>query len=64
MTGDKVLEMLSRQVAKTGGVTEYSRKMGVDQGNLSRTLSGNRQPGKQLLDLLGLERVVTYRRKG
>ncbi len=63
MTGDKVLEMLAREVAKAGGVTEYARKHGLDQGNVSRTLSGNRQAGPQLLGLLGLERVVSYRKR-
>lgn len=53
--------MLAKQVGKSQA--DWSRKHGVSAAYVSDVLAGRRDPGKMILDALGLERVVTYRRK-
>lgn len=41
----------------------WARSRGISPSYVSEVLAGRRDPGKLILDALGLERVVTYRRK-
>lgn len=41
----------------------WAKAHGVSPAYVSDVLAGRREPGKLVLDALGLERVVTYRRK-
>lgn len=41
----------------------WAKANGVSPAYVSDVLAGRREPGKLVLDALGLERVVTYRRK-
>lgn len=43
--------------------TAWAKANGVSPAYVSDILAGRREPGKLVLDALGLERVVTYRRK-
>ena len=51
-------EMLSTATQK-----DVAAKLGVSQQYLSDVLTGRRAPGKSILDALGLEKVISYRRK-
>ena len=42
---------------------ELADELGVTEGYISHVLQGRRTFGPKLLTALGLERVVTYRRK-
>lgn len=54
--------MLDRECKRVGGVTAYSRQIGVSRELVRLVLVGHREPAKLILDALGLERVVSYRR--
>lgn len=43
---------------------QWAKKHGVSQTYVSDVINGRREPGKAILEALGLERVVTYRVKG
>jgi lambda repressor-like predicted transcriptional regulator len=55
----KILEQ--RRNGRT--IAALSRELGVSPAYLSDVLNGNREPGPKIIDALGLERVVTYRKK-
>ena len=59
---DTVRRMLSAQ-AERHGVVGLSRLWDVDMGYISRVMHGKQHPGISILDNLGLEKVVSYRRK-
>jgi len=40
-----------------------AKEIGISAQYLSDVLRGNRNPGKKILDFLGIEKVVIYRRK-
>lgn len=46
-----------------GNNAAWAKQNGVSASYVSDVLAGRREPGKLILDALGLERVVTYRRK-
>lgn len=54
-------ELLMKQVGNSQA--EWARKHGVSPAYVSDVLAGRREPGKLVLDALGLERVITYRKK-
>jgi len=43
--------------------SEYARKHSLSPAYVNDVLRGQREPGKKVLDSLGLEKVVSYRRK-
>lgn len=43
--------------------SEYARKNGLSPSYINEIIKGTREPGDKVLKVLGLERVVTYRRK-
>lgn len=51
-------EMVSRATQKA-----VADQLGFSQQYLSDVLHGRKEPGAKILDALGLERVITYRRK-
>lgn len=44
--------------------TEYARKNGLSPSYVGEVITGRREPGEKILAALGLERVVSYRKKG
>jgi predicted transcriptional regulator len=46
-----------------GSQTAWARHLGVSPSMVSGVLSGTRSPTKEMLDDLGMERVVIYRPK-
>lgn len=54
--------MLERRIAKSTA-KQVAEDIGVSASYLSEVIRGSRDPGPKILDALGLEKVVTYRRK-
>lgn len=55
-------EAVRRMVAEHGQ-SEAARRMGVSVSYICNMMKGRADPGPLVLDALGLEKVVTYRRK-
>lgn len=55
------VEILRSKVG--GNQSAWARSRGISPAYVSDVLAGRRDPGKLILDAIGLERVVTYRRK-
>ena len=54
---------LQRRRKRAGSWRKLANEIGTDHAYLYRVSKGEKQPGDTLLEALGLERVVTYRRK-
>jgi hypothetical protein len=52
-----------RRLAEREGRSELSRRMGVSPQLMTDVLAGRRTIGRKMLDFLGYERVVTYRKQ-
>lgn len=63
MNSQKVRGMLALKTANLGQMAAFARQHQISRGYLGDVLTGRREPGQKILDALGLERVVTYRRK-
>jgi len=63
MTEDKAIELLASACAQAGGQSAWAKRAGVSQQYVQDVLKRRRAPGKAILDALGLERVVTYRKR-
>jgi transcriptional regulator with XRE-family HTH domain len=55
----KILE--KRRDGRT--LADFAKELKVSPGYLRDILHGHREPGPKILEALGLERVVTYRRQ-
>ena len=62
MNAQTVRRKLKRLV-KQHGMRGLCRQWSVDPGYLSRVVNGKMEPGKQILDALGLYQVTSYRTK-
>ena len=60
---DHVLALLRRRCDEAGGQKVWARANGISTAYVSDVLNGRREPGDGILRPLGLEKVVTYRRK-
>lgn len=58
-----VTEELRRRLATAGTQKALADQLGISQPFLCQVINGQREPGKALLDTLGLERVVIYQPK-
>lgn len=64
MTLNQVHAMLRRECDKAGGQAAWAVAHAVSAAYVSDVLQGRREPGRKILDALGVERVVGYRKKG
>ncbi len=64
MTKTELLQYIQRLVDEAGSQKDLAEKLGVSAAYLSDVLQGKREPAGKLLDALGVERVVTYRKVG
>lgn len=55
-----VIKKIEQVVAEHGSQTAAARVLGVSTAYLSDILNGRRDPGKKVLDKLGLESSVIY----
>jgi hypothetical protein len=60
---DHVLALLRRRCDEAGGQKAWAKANGVSAAYVCDVLNGRREPGDGILRPLGLEKVVTYRRK-
>lgn len=60
---NEVIERLRQEAKKLGSQRALAIHYDIGQAYVSDVLSGRREPGKKILDALGLERVVGYREK-
>ncbi len=58
-----LIRALHREAKKAGSQKALANRMGVDPTYLSRVMREQKEAGPAILDPLGLERVVVYRRK-
>ena len=52
-----------RKLIESASQIDVAKRLGISPQYLSDVLNERRQPGKKILDGLGLRRVVTYQRK-
>ena len=52
-----------RNLVEQASQKSVATKLGFSQQYLCDVLRGRKEPGAKILDALGLERVITYRRK-
>lgn len=64
MTKSELLQHLRRLIDEAGTQKDLAVKLGVSPTYLGDVLLGRKEPGKKLLDALGFERVVIYRKVG
>jgi hypothetical protein len=55
--------MLRRMASRLGTQTALAYQLGIHPAYLNDVLNGRRDPGPAILEPLGYERVVIYRRK-
>lgn len=60
MTSDQVRTML--RLAINGNASAWAKERGMSPAYVSDILRGSREPAGKVLDALGVERVVTYRK--
>lgn len=57
-----VKRYLDERIRRLGRQLDVALKANVSQTHISEVLNGKAEPSRDLLDFLGLERVVTYKR--
>lgn len=60
---NSVRSALQRSVTDSGSQAAWCVEHKVSTAYLSDVMNGRREPGKKILDILGLESVVYYRSK-
>jgi hypothetical protein len=55
--------MIREAADAQGGIRALGRAWGVDYSYLSRIISGERVPGPEVLDAIGVVSVTTYKKK-
>ena len=63
MTLDDVRELLRQECERAGSQVAWAKAHGMAAAYVSDVIHGRRDPGGKLLDALGLDRVVTYRKR-
>lgn len=61
MSIDGVIALLDKACLAAGGQKAWAHQHRTSQSYVCDVLGGRREPGKAILDALGLEKVVTYR---
>jgi hypothetical protein len=60
---DEVQTRLRKATVVSGSQTRWAEEHGVSKQYVSFVLTGQRKPSAKILNALGLEKVVGYRRK-
>ncbi len=64
MNADDVRCALQRAIDQEGTAAAWCKRNKVARGYVSDVLSGRQEPGKAILDALGIEAVTTYKYRG
>lgn len=64
MNVDSVLQTLHRACEAAGGINQWSAANGLTDTYVRYVLARKQKPAGKLLNALGLEKVVDYRKKG
>jgi hypothetical protein len=60
LSAEDVLGILQAEIAEAGSQTAWARRTGANRTSLNLALTGRQPVTRNLLDALGLERVVAY----
>lgn len=60
---DELRAVLAGACEKAGGQSAWAKSHGLSAPYISDILKKRREPGPQVLDALGFERIITYRAK-
>jgi hypothetical protein len=63
MTEEELLDAIRVKAAKIGGQSHLAKEWHISPAYLSDVLNQRRSPGESILSPLGLERIVTYRKR-
>lgn len=63
MNEQEIIGLLSQKIKGAESQTAWAREHKISQTYVSLVLAGKTPPGWKILDALGYERVITYRRK-
>jgi DNA-binding phage protein len=63
ISGEDVLLMLNESIEETGGITAWSRQIGINRTYLSLVLNRRRSPGRKILAALNLSEVLIRTRR-
>lgn len=63
MDATDVLELVKRGVEGAGSQKDFATAHGMSQGFLHDVLNGRRDLSDKVLEAVGVERIITYRRK-
>lgn len=58
-----IITEIRRAATKAGTQKALAARLGVSESYIADILNGRKDPGESVLEPLGFERVVTYRRK-
>ena len=60
LSAEDVLDRLHAEITEAGSQTAWARRNGANRTSLNLALTGRQPVTRNLLDALGLERVVAY----
>lgn len=63
MNKNTVINLLARECGRADGIRPWAGRHGIDHAFVWRVLNGKKDPSDRVLDALGLERIVTYRKR-
>jgi biotin operon repressor len=56
-------EMIEKEVERAGSQNRLAKEWGMSRSYLCEVLKGSKEPGKKILDSLGIKRVTVYEKK-
>lgn len=62
MTAEKVRETLAYACGRAGSAINWAGDHKISAAYVSDVINGRKEPGKKILDALGLIRVIDYRK--
>lgn len=63
MNVEAVRKLLAARIKKAGSRAAFAEEAGISRSLVTEVMQGTREPGEAILNALGLEKVVNYRRK-
>ena len=60
LSTEDVIALLETEIAKAGSQTAWAQRTGANRTSLNLALNGRQSVTQNVLDALGLERVVAY----